>query len=89
MTEWPDCESHDPFRVSVINVSQDDKLMKERFEKAATGNGAVSENTFLNIVLQNADPHFSAKLSAVEKNGYMSVSSNRMKFHHPLIMQHL
>ena len=41
-TEWPDSASHDPFKVTVINVAKDDSLMRSRFKEAADGKGAVS-----------------------------------------------
>ena len=51
-TEWPDIDSHDPFRVSVVNVSEGDQLMRARFAKAAAGNGAVSGEIFLNTAVK-------------------------------------
>ena len=51
-TEWPDMDSHDPFRVSVVNVSEGDQPMRTCFAEAAAGNGTVSGEIFLNTAVK-------------------------------------
>ena len=45
-------DSHDLSRLSVVNVSEGDQLMRARFAKAAAGNGAVSGEMFLNTAVK-------------------------------------
>ncbi|KAK7093978.1 hypothetical protein V1264_007657 [Littorina saxatilis] len=40
-SRWPDIEAHDPFRTTVVHVPDNDTLMKNRFERAVAGSGAV------------------------------------------------
>jgi len=45
-------DSHDPFRVSVVNVSGKDQPMRTCFAEAAAGNGTVSGEIFLNTAVK-------------------------------------